>query len=78
MEEKTKKITLGKLLDELQPGEEIVIVDGGSTDGSKKYLQTLFDKGKIHQYVSEPDHNQAHAWNKAMLMARGIIIKKIR
>jgi glycosyltransferase involved in cell wall biosynthesis len=71
------KIALEKLINELQPGEEIVIVDGGSTDGSKKYLQTLFDKGKIHQYVSEPDHNQAHAWNKAMLMAGGAIIKKI-
>jgi len=62
---------------ELQPDEEIVVVDGNSTDGTKKYLQTLFDEGKIHQYVSAPDHNQAHAWNKAMLMAGGTIIKKI-
>jgi len=71
------KITLQKLLDDLQPGEEIVVVDGNSTDGSKEYLQQLFDCGKIHQFVSEPDKNQAHAWNKAMLMATGTIIKKI-
>lgn len=70
-------ITLGKLLAELRPGEEIVVVDGNSTDGSKEYLQTLFDEGKIQQYISEPDRNQAHAWNKALLMANGTVIKKI-
>ena len=71
------KVTLEKLLAQLQPDEEIVVVDGESNDGSKEYLQALFDKGRIHQFVSEPDKNQAHAWNKAMLLARGTIIKKI-
>lgn len=71
------KITLQKLLDELQPDEEVVVVDGNSTDGSKEYLQQLLDQGKIHQFVSGPDKNQAHAWNKALLMAKGTIIKKI-
>jgi len=71
------KITLNELLAELQSDEEIVVVDGESTDGSKAYLQELFDAGKIHQFISEPDHNQAHAWNKAMMMAHGKIIKKI-
>ena len=71
------KITLERLIKEIQPGEEIVVVDGDSTDGSKAYLQQLFEDGRIHQFVSESDRNQAHAWNKAMLMAKGIIIKKI-
>jgi glycosyltransferase involved in cell wall biosynthesis len=71
------KITLTNLINELQADEEIVVVDGKSTDGSKEYLEQLFEQGKIHQFVSEPDKNQAHAWNKAMLMARGVIIKKI-
>jgi len=70
-------ITLNKLIDELQHGEEIVVVDGNSDDGSKDYLLQLYSQGKIHQLISEPDHNQAHAWNKAMLMANGPIIKKI-
>jgi len=71
------KLTLERLMDDLQPTEEIVVVDANSTDGSKAYLQQLFDIGKINQFISEPDKNQAHGWNKAMLMARGTIIKKI-
>ncbi|ASU36792.1 glycosyltransferase [Mucilaginibacter xinganensis] len=71
------KITLEKLMCALQPDEEIVVVDGDSTDGAKEYLQQLFGEGKIHQFVSEPDHNQAHGWNKALLLARGTIIKKV-
>jgi len=71
------KITLEKLINELQPDEEIIVVDGNSADGSKEYLQQLFDGGKIRQFISEPDKNQAHAWNKAMLMAKGALIKKI-
>jgi len=70
-------ITLSKLLTHANADEEIVVVDGDSSDGTKEYLQQLFDQGKIHQYISEPDRNQAHAWNKAMLMAKGTIIKKI-
>lgn len=71
------KITLENLISELQQDEEIVVVDGNSNDGSKEYLQILFEEGKIHQFISEPDKNQAHGWNKAMLMAKGVIIKKV-
>jgi len=71
------KITIEKLLAAVQPDEEIVVVDGNSTDGAKEYLQQLFEQGKIHQFISEPDHNQAHAWNKALMLAKGEIIKKI-
>lgn len=71
------KITLEKLIAELRSDEEIVVVDGSSTDGTKDYLQQLFNAGKIHQFISEPDKCQAHAWNKAMLLARGTILKKI-
>jgi glycosyltransferase involved in cell wall biosynthesis len=71
------KITLQKLLEQLQPDEEVVVVDAESTDGTQQYLSLLLEEGKIHQYISEPDRNQAQGWNKAMLLARGIIIKKI-
>lgn len=64
-------------MSEIQPDEEIVVVDGSSSDGATEYLQQLYSEGKIHHFLSEPDMNQAHAWNKAMLMAKGTIIKKI-
>ncbi|MES2377395.1 MAG: glycosyltransferase [Bacteroidota bacterium] len=71
------KITLEKLISELQPDEEIVVIDGDSIDGTKNYLQELFNTGKIQRFISEPDKNQAQAWNKAMLLANGIILKKV-
>lgn len=71
------KIVLNELLPQLREDEEIVVVDGNSTDGTKEYLQKLFDEGKLHQFISEPDNNQAHGWNKAMLMANGVLLKKI-
>lgn len=71
------RITLQKLLENILPFEEIVVVDGGSEDGTKEYLKELHDNGKIHQFISEKDRNQAHGWNKAMLMAKGEILKKI-
>jgi glycosyltransferase involved in cell wall biosynthesis len=71
------EITLQKLLDQLQPDEEVVVVDADSTDGTQQYLSRLLEEGKIHQYLSEKDRNQAHGWNKAMLMAKGTLIKKI-
>ncbi|QIL40668.1 glycosyltransferase [Pedobacter sp. HDW13] len=71
------QITLKTLLSKVTDADEIVVVDGNSNDGTKEYLQELLDNGKIHQLVSEPDKGQAHGWNKAMLLARGTIIKKI-
>jgi glycosyltransferase involved in cell wall biosynthesis len=65
------------LLAYVLPDEEIIVVDGASTDGSEKYLKGLFNAGKIHQFISEPDLCQAHGTNKGMLMARGELIKII-
>jgi len=47
---------------------EHVIVDGGSTDGTKEYLESL---GDTVRWVSEPDHGIADAMNKGIAMARG-------
>jgi glycosyltransferase involved in cell wall biosynthesis len=71
------KILLAHLLPQLKPDEEVVVVDGNSSDGSAEFLEGLFTSGKIHQFISEPDQNQAHGWNKALLMAKGTIIKKL-
>jgi glycosyltransferase involved in cell wall biosynthesis len=65
------KVSLPNLLDNLKDDEEIVITDGGSSDGTSEYLEDLHSRGLIHQYVSEPDIGQAHGINKAILMATG-------
>jgi glycosyltransferase involved in cell wall biosynthesis len=71
------KVTLQFLLANVKSNEEIVVVDGDSTDGTKEYLSELYAEGKIQKFVSEPDRNQSHGWNKAILLAEGEIIKKI-
>ncbi len=71
------QINLQYILNNLNKDEEVIVVDGNSSDGTKEYLESMYQHGKIHQYISEPDKNQAHGFNKALLMARGELIKKI-
>ncbi len=63
------------LLPQVEADEEVIVIDGGSTDGSKEYLTKLYQAGKIHQLVSEKDHGEPHAYNKGLLMARGQLVK---
>jgi glycosyltransferase involved in cell wall biosynthesis len=69
------KDALTKLLAHKKADEEIVIVDGGSKDGTPAYLKELFERGDVDLYVSEPDKSLGHAINKGLLMARGTLIK---
>lgn len=71
------KWNIHQLLMQIQPNEEIIVVDGNSTDGTEEYLRNLFEEGKIQKYIRGKDRNQAHAWNKGMLAAKGKYIKKI-
>ena len=57
--------------------EEIVIADGGSTDGTVDFLDGLFREEKIDQFISEKDKGEAHGYNKTFLMAKGDLIKVI-
>ena len=65
------------LLQNVQADEEIVVADGGSTDGTKEYLQALYNDGLIHQFISEKDKGEAHGYNKTLLLAKGQLIKLI-
>ncbi len=59
------------VLGQTYPSVELVIVDGGSTDGT---LEILKRYGERVRWVSEPDGGQGDAVNKGMAMARGAII----
>lgn len=68
---------VNRLINNVKADEEIIVIDADSTDGTKEYLQELFNSGKIHQYLSEPDKGEAHGFNKGFLKARGKLIKVI-
>ncbi|GAA4370397.1 hypothetical protein GCM10023185_44810 [Hymenobacter saemangeumensis] len=71
------KQVLGRLVAARLPDEEIVVADGGSSDGTPAFLQELYEAGKIQQFVSERDKGESHGFNKCMLMARGEVLKYI-
>lgn len=48
---------------------ELIVIDGGSTDGSVEILRA--DRGKVDRWLSEPDRGIYHAWNKGVGLARG-------
>ena len=51
---------------------EVIVMDGGSTDGSVAILEQQSDPRLI--WVSESDRGQSHAINKGMARARGSIL----
>ena len=50
-------------------GYEHIIIDGGSTDGTKEYIESL-DRSFL-RYSSEPDEGIFDAFNKGIRMSRG-------
>lgn len=65
--------TLGRCIDSVAQQtnlhRELIIIDGGSSDGTVEFLKT-YDH-KIDYWSSEPDRGIYHAWNKALSKARG-------
>lgn len=71
------KIGLKKVIAQKMPDEEILIADGGSSDGTPEYLAELKAQGKIDYFISENDFGESHALNKLFLIAKGKLIKII-
>jgi glycosyltransferase involved in cell wall biosynthesis len=59
----------------IQPADELIIVDGGSTDGTAAVIEE--NRDIITIFDSEPDFGEAHALNKAIYLSRGRYIKPL-
>ncbi|WP_119680511.1 glycosyltransferase family 2 protein [Indioceanicola profundi] len=61
--------TIRSVADQTFRDYELIVVDGGSTDGTRELLDRL--RPLVHQAVSEPDKGIYDAMNKGVRMARG-------
>ena len=57
------------------PDDELIVIDGGSNDGTEEVLARYSDL--VDVVVSEPDTSAAHALNKGILLARGRYIRHV-
>lgn len=60
--------TVPSIISQTYTGYEYIVVDGGSTDGSKEYIAS---QERIDYWVSESDKGIYNAMNKAVQMAHG-------
>lgn len=51
------------------PNIEYIVIDGGSTDGTKELIEEYLDR--LAYFISEPDKNMYDAINKGMRIATG-------
>ena len=66
---------LRKAREYVRPEDEVIVVDGGSTDETARVIERYADL--VDLFVSEPDRSAGHAFNKGMLLARGRFIRQI-
>jgi glycosyltransferase involved in cell wall biosynthesis len=61
--------TLTSVLAARGDAAEVVVIDGASSDGTRRVLAE--HAADLAYWVSEPDRGIYHAWNKALVHARG-------
>ena len=65
--------TLASLDTQTYPELEVIVIDGGSTDGSLEIIREWAERLPL-RWVSEPDSGQAEAINKGFRMATGEVM----
>jgi glycosyltransferase involved in cell wall biosynthesis len=65
--------TLSNVKDFIADEDELIIIDGGSTDQTRNVVEEY--KEIVSTFISEPDTGEAHAINKGLFIAKGEIIK---
>lgn len=61
--------TIKSIINQTQGNYEFIVIDGGSTDGSKELIEMYSEK--IDYWVSEPDSGVYNAMNKGIKAATG-------
>lgn len=61
--------TMASILGQTWKEFEYIIIDGGSTDGSREYIKS--QSMELHYWVSEPDIGVYNAMNKGIARAKG-------
>jgi hypothetical protein len=64
--------TLRSVLDQAYPQLEYIVIDGGSTDGSREIIERY--SSQLAYWVSEEDRGHAHALNKGFAHTTGEIM----
>ncbi|MEP7305894.1 MAG: glycosyltransferase [Acidobacteriota bacterium] len=67
--------TLDNVREFIEPEDELIIIDGASTDGTAEIVARSRDV--VTTFISEQDSGEGHAFNKGLFRARGRYIKPI-
>lgn len=66
---KTIRQCIDSVSQQTYPYKELIIIDGGSNDGTVELLKT--NNQQIQAWLSEPDQGIYSAWNKGLALANG-------